>query len=599
MRRRLRLSKQAYYPFLLKFILPWAVCGLLFSRAHAQPEFDRHLDWNQIQKLLESSGSDYRKQALAWYHWAYYDEQVTGISDSAFQYLARSADRFLKANDSSGYERVRADIADRLLARKKFDTAINMYNEALDFYKRSNNQSLEAHMLARLHMAYDAHGDSVLALQYRRAFSDLNETLHDTTLEILVLKAEIEKLRKRHDYRGATSIGFRALQLAQASNRAEFVNWAQFSIGDNSRLDRNYPKALDYLHQAEQSKPQEETRRAIYLSLSEAYAAIDSFQKAQYYAVRYSQLGDSLFNKQSEASLTQLANRYHFQAQVDTILRLTQENEQTQTTARTQQTILIALFAIFLAFVLVFIFYLRDYRYRIRTAKVIASQTSELNQQHIRELEDKLKIETMQSMLIGQESERRRIAQDLHDSVGGLLAAIKMQVEKIQGKNGEVPKNADLTKIKTLLDNTVAETRHIARNMQPNTLLEFGLPTALRDLTNHFRSDGIPSISFQTLGDFSNLDHNLALNCYRIVQELLQNSLKHAKSKEILVQITRTDQQIDLLVEDDGVGYEPGTVKKGMGTDSVAQRVQFLKGELNIQTAKGQGTSTYISIPVN
>lgn len=584
---------------MLKAILLLAVCHALFSPVCAQPEFDRHLNWNQIQELLKSSGTDYRKQALAWYHWAYYDERVTGISDSAFQYLSKSADKFLKASDSSGYERVRADIADRLLARKKFDMAVKMYNEALDYYRRNKNTFLEANMLARLHKAYSTHGDSLLALQYRKAFTTLNETLHDTTLEILVLKDEIDKLRRRHNYRGASNIGFRVLQLAQASGHEEFVNWAQYSIGDNARLDRDYAKALDYLHQAEHSSPQEETRRAIYFSLSETYAAVDSFQKAQQYAVHYSQLGDTIFDRQSLAALTQLALRYDNQAKRDTIQKLTQENELTQTTARTQQTILVALTTVFLALLLASIIVFLDYRFRIRTAKVIASQTSELNEQHIRELEDKLKIEAMQSMLIGQESERRRIAQDLHDSVGGLLAAIRMQVEKLQGKNETMSKQADLAKIKTLLDNTVTETRHIARNMQPNTLLEFGLPTALRDLTNHFRSEGMPGISFQTLGDFSNLDHNLALNCYRIVQELLQNSLKHAQAKEILVQITRTDQQIDLLVEDDGVGYEPGAVKKGMGTDSVAQRVQFLKGELNIQTAKGQGTSTYVSIPVN
>ncbi len=243
-------------------------------------------------------------------------------------------------------------------------------------------------------------------------------------------------------------------------------------------------------------------------------------------------------------------------------------------------------------------FIVRDYRHRMRTDRVIAEQTAALNLQHIRELEDKLKIDTMQSMLVGQESERRRIAQDLHDSVGGLLAATKIQVEQLAGKSGQSEQNADLMKIKTLLDNTVAETRHIARNMQPNTLLEFGLATALRDLTSHFRADGMPTITFQQFGDFSNLEHNLALNCYRIVQELLQNSLKHANSHEILVQITRTEHQLDLLVEDDGIGYRSDKVTKGMGTNNIAHRVQFLKGEINIQSTKDQGASTLVTIPL-
>lgn len=74
----------------------------------------------------------------------------------------------------------------------------------------------------------------------------------------------------------------------------------------------------------------------------------------------------------------------------------------------------------------------------------------------------------------------------------------------------------------------------------------------------------------------------MALNSYRIIQELIQNSLKYAKSSEILVQITRTEGQLALLVEDDGIGFDPKTVRKGMGTDNVANRIQFLRGELNI-----------------
>jgi hypothetical protein len=90
---------------------------LLFlpSLVQAQPEFDQRLNFDQIKEMLAEgiSDKDLRKQALAWYHWAYYDEEQTGLSDSAFQYLARSVDRFGKSGDSLAYHRTRADLADR------------------------------------------------------------------------------------------------------------------------------------------------------------------------------------------------------------------------------------------------------------------------------------------------------------------------------------------------------------------------------------------------------------------------------------------------------------------------------------------------------
>lgn len=567
----------------------------------AQPEFDRHLEYDQLQTLLNQGikEGDLRKQALAWYHWAYYDEVHTGISDSAFQYLDRSAIRFLKAGDSTAYYRVRADLADRLSAKKLFDQAFRMYEESLGFAERTGNLYLETHMLARLNRAHHLKGDSLLALDFKKRFMRKNETLRDTVLDILVLRDEIEKLRRRHDYRGARSISFRVLQLAKQMDHQELYNWGQYSIAENGRLDRDYPTALEYFHKAVKSNPNEAMRRDIYLGLSETYSALDSLELANYYAIRYAKLGDTLLDRGRFASLQQLALRYDTKGKTEAIKMLEERNIEVLERTKFQRLALAALGVAFLAVLLASFFIARDYRHRLHTGKVIAEQTAALNAQHIRELEDKLKIDTMQSMLVGQESERRRIAQDLHDSVGGLLAAIKMQVEKLQEKNTAGNKDADLSKIKQLLDNTVTETRHIARNMQPSTLLEFGLPTALRDLTNHFRAEGMPGIAFQDVGDFSNIDHNLALHCYRIVQELLQNSLKHAKAKEILVQITRTDHQLDLLVEDDGAGYDPGNIKKGMGTDGIAQRVQFLKGEINIQSAKGQGTSTLVTVPLS
>jgi signal transduction histidine kinase len=169
----------------------------------------------------------------------------------------------------------------------------------------------------------------------------------------------------------------------------------------------------------------------------------------------------------------------------------------------------------------------------------------------------------------------------------------------MSAKKPQLSEDEDWVKIRGLLDETVSETRHIARNVQPSALLEFGLVTALRDLTARVHGKGVPHITFQHFGAFEGIDRAIALNCYRIIQELLQNSLKHAHANEILVQITRTDNQLALLVEDDGAGFDPQQNKKGMGTDNVARRAQFLKGELSVQSSKGQGTSTLVTVPLS
>ena len=572
---------------ILLYLLPLVVSG--------QEGFDRSYTFEEIKALAVHP--DKRQQALAWYKWAYYDEEHYGMSDSAFQYLGRSAERFLKAGDTLAYQRVQADIADRMADRRFWNEAIKMQQEVLQYAQRTQNLFLETHLLARLNRIHLLKGDTAEAAVLEKKFIGKNRILKDTVLEINVLKRESEYLRQDLRYRDARYRAYRVLQMANQINRADYIAWAQYMIGATSHWETDYSTALLYLHKALGSNPRtgDALRSNIYRQLSLTYAVLDSLQQAQHYALRYGDLSDTLLNRDRERSLQQLQARYDLINKKITITNLEQEKQAVELTVEEQKftagILVVGLVLLLLA--------LLFYRHRLRTNRVIAAQNEEINRRHIRELEDNLKIETMQSMLAGQESERQRIAQDLHDSVGGLLAASKIQLENISAKNAQLAGTDDFSKMRNLIDETVAETRHISRNMQPSALLEFGLVIAVRDLTGRVQGQGqgAPTISFHHIGDFSAIDQTTALNCYRIVQELLQNSLKHARASEILVQLTQTDHQIALLVEDDGAGFDPAAVKKGMGTDNIARRVQFLKGELSIHAAPGQGTSTLVTIP--
>jgi signal transduction histidine kinase len=546
------------------------------------------------------SDKDLRKQALAWYHWAYYDEEQTGLSDSAFQYLARSVDRFGKSGDSLAYHRTRADLADRMAARGLHDEAIKMQQDALAFSERTANLYLKTHLLARLSRIYSDKGDVQKSLVLRRAFTKENQALKDTVLDILVAKHEVEHNGKIGKYAIARYEASSALRLAEQIKRPDFITWGQYSVGKYSNLDGDYNMALFFLKKAEKSAPRTNValRHDICRQLSSAYASLDSLQLALHYATRSSEIGDTLLALEREAALHRLALQFDTREKRREIAQLEKEKSEVEEQSKQQKIGLTTMGVAIAALILAMFVVVRDYKHRIRMDKIVSAQREEINQQKIRALENNLKIESMQSMLAGQESERQRVAQDLHDSVGGLLAAVKIQMETINAKKPALSKDEDWIKIRMLLDETVSETRHIARNMQPSALLEFGLVTALRDLTSRVHGKGMPQITFQHFGDFSDLDRDLALNCYRIIQELVQNSLKHAKANEILVQITRTEAEIALHVEDDGKGFNPNTTQKGMGTDNLARRSQFLNADLSVQSAVGQGTSTVVTVPL-
>lgn len=210
-----------------------------------------------------------------------------------------------------------------------------------------------------------------------------------------------------------------------------------------------------------------------------------------------------------------------------------------------------------------------------------------------------MKISSMQSMIIGQEKERQRIAVDLHDSLGGLLSAVKLQFDNIRSKlNGHF--HADQYQHATrLLDTAVEEVRNISRNLQPGALRELGLVSALKDLINRFEGEAYPDIFFQYYNIDEKLDDMTALSIYRIIQELINNSIKHAGADEILIQLTTEGDDIVIEYEDDGKGFDPEKLvtRKGMGVENIQSRINYLKGSLSFNSRENEGVSYLIRIP--
>lgn len=546
------------------------------------------------------SKRDTVKQAFGWYKWAIYREQETLNRDSAFQYLARSVDLFLAGGDTTAYHRARAELAIRLPERGKADDAVQMQQEALDYFRATKNRRLETLVLAQMAQVYQLKGDVGKASELKKAFRDKGLMLQDTFLLITVFLDDVARLQNERNYRDAISLAFRVLELAQQSRRFEYVTQAEYQIGCLNKLAKDYYMALRFLKRAEASISvyYDPLRRDIYRQISATYSALDSLRPALYYATRHIELGDTLLSRDRIATSHRLAIQYGEREQARKLNELTMKQEELELSKRQQRDFFYAILLFFGAVILALFFMVRDYRHRLATNRVIADQNEMINKQTIRQLEANFRLESMQSMLEGQERERKRIATDLHDSLGGLLAAAKMRLENLSGKVPALGQNEEYAKVKALLNDTIAETRQIARNLQPGSLHQFGLMKAVRDLIVRVQGDGVPVIDFQQFGEFEGIDHTVALNCYRVVQELLQNSIKHAKATEILVQLTCTEHELALLVEDNGTGYDPDTAAKGMGTDNLRQRVQFIQGEISIQSANGQGTSTMVTVPI-
>lgn len=203
-------------------------------------------------------------------------------------------------------------------------------------------------------------------------------------------------------------------------------------------------------------------------------------------------------------------------------------------------------------------------------------------------------------MLDGEEKERERIAKELHDGLGGMLAGVKINFSGWGSKTLSSEQREDFDKILHQLDKSVGELRGVARNLMPESLLKFGLETALKDLSEFYMNDDL-EIDLQTYTINAAIPLSMQLHIYRIVQELLSNAIKHSKATNILLQCSQNKKNFFITVEDNGVGFNPEDLrhKKGMGIHNVKNRVDYLKGKFDMNSQQGEGATVNIELKIN
>jgi signal transduction histidine kinase len=230
----------------------------------------------------------------------------------------------------------------------------------------------------------------------------------------------------------------------------------------------------------------------------------------------------------------------------------------------------------------------RNTRHRHRLSR----QQDELQQHRISELEKDKQLVAVDSMLKGQEEERSRLAKDLHDGLGGLLSGVKFSLSNMKDNLIITPDNmAVFERSLDMIDTSIKELRRVAHNMMPEMLTKFGLDEALKEYCNSINATNLLAVKYQSIGMDTRIEKSSEIIIYRIVQELLNNILKHAAATEALVQLLKEEGRFNVIVEDNGKGFDAALLhNKGAGLTSIQSRVSYLKGQIDIHSEPGKGT---------
>lgn len=556
-------------------------------------------DYDLIQANLEAARDqdDYKRLANAYFQRAEYYFGEDFKSEQVLKDLQQSVVYYRYEKDSLGVSMAKMNMA-RLYIRSKsfYEDAIEFLNESGNYFKKNNHKREYGNSRTLLSKVYEARQDYEKAEAVINEAININLEINDKNLEIEngLIRAQISASQGL--YKQASRMAQKLLGKSQKLKDKNLIVKSLTSYGNFQIGAGEYEEAIVALTEAEKKVVKGTPLQAdIYQFLAKAFTRSFNYKVGYAYQSRYVELTKELMEKEKSDVFSKLSVEYQTVEKEKEIKELEIEKDDSEEKLVAQQRLNLTLGFAFIAGITALSFILLFYRQKIKVNTILAGQQDELNKREIKKLEDELKIQNLESMVQGQEQERKRIATDLHDSLGGTLSTLKLQFDNYNSEKEETERGGVIHK---LIDEACVEVRKIARNLKPSAIENVGLEAAIIDLINKYKNTKI-EINFHSDSEDHVLTYESKLHLYRIVQELLNNTIKHAGAQEVTIQLYTQDDEIILMVEDDGEGFDMDIVEKGLGLDNIKSRINMLKGDISIDSSKNRGTSVVIHVPIS
>jgi signal transduction histidine kinase/predicted negative regulator of RcsB-dependent stress response len=491
------------------------------------------------------------------------------------------------------------NLGDIFFNKAQYKTAITYYNKSLDTYadsSRFSEEIISRHLSLSSCMYYL---DSLPQMEKHLADAKkkLDSMPGDSTIQWASYFDYQGQLDQKHQlYLKATTMFNSGLSIARRYQDNPAICKNLYSLAKLYNRLGQYDLAMSLMNEyntlASSMKDYPFHLHALDLMADIAYKQHDPDQGYQFLR-KYINLADSEQEQQVTAKLHELETQFQTSEKERRILQLQHENER-QEFALQKNRLLISLMIVIMISLLVvaglsYLFY--------RNGRKLLAQQEQLHQFEVDRIRQEHHISLLSAMLEGQEQERTRLARDLHDGLGGLLSGIKLELSTIPTTPELDAKHTKVNNTLQRLDDAMDELRRIARSMMPEILIKYGLGEATVEYCRGLKKTGVNNIVCQVYNFHTDsMKHTRQVVLYRIMQELVNNAIKHAAASQILVLLQQTGDTIFLTVEDDGKGFDTsqGNKLKGAGLANIQARVDFLGGKMEIQSETGTGTAITI-----
>ena len=504
---------------------------------------------NQPRKT-EAIGSYYEKIATSYYDMKQFDKSL--------YYDKLSLEQRLLSNNEEAIAWAYVYVCDDFISLNQMDSCLVYLNLAMPLVKRLNNHRLNVQYYNKLAQI------SMEKKEYRTAITYYEKCV----AEAIITNSKFQVLANQR------MIAVCYVRLGEYSSARKYLLMALPAAIEG----KHFKSKIEILQDLATTEEKDNKPGAAYKYLKEVVKLRDSFNM-----------------ENTKRAIAEIENKYQSSEKSKEIAQLNADKKIQSLNIKQKSTLNYFLAGALAAFLLVAFLGYRNLRHRHQLVK----QKEALQQQQIRELEKDKQLVAVDSMLKGQEEERSRLAKDLHDGLGGLLSGVKFSLRNMKDNLVMTPENMVVfERSLDMIDTSIRELRRVAHNMMPEMLTKFGLDEALKEYCNAINTTKQLAVKYQSVGMETRIANPIEIIIYRIVQELLNNTMKHASATEVFVQLIRQENRLNIVVEDNGKGFDTSIVKegKGAGLVSIQSRVDYLKGQLDIHSGEGKGTLVNIEL---
>lgn len=488
-------------------------------------------------KILDEH-NDVKALALVYSNIGGVYQMMTNL-DQALKYFEMAEKLVLEIGDQEGLAAIYISLSDISYHQDKpKEVSVDYARKAVEIYRDTDNKYAENKALQTLAKAHYVHDDYAAA-------------------EPIAQQAVTQ----------AKELGFPIL-IAEALNIISNIHFHQ------GRYAQSVEVAMESL---KTDSTDLNITMNIFANLAQAHAHLGHPDLTEKYLTHYRETLNRYANESYQNSLSGMEVRYET------------EKKELKIEALEKQRQLYIWLGIAAAIILLIALAFAFIRYRLAVSR------RKLAEEEAQRLEQEKQLVAVQATLDGEAAERTRLAKDLHDGLGSMLSLVKFNLPQVKGE-AAVLETIDVSRFQKaigMLDDSIQELRRVAHHMMPESLLRYGLKVSLSDFCA-----AIPTAEFHYFGDESRLSEKLEIMVYRCIHELVNNALKHAQADHINVQLIQEENRLSFTVQDDGIGFDQGTVTEGMGLQNVRQRVDAFQGKMSIYSSEND-TEIHVEIELN